>query len=262
MSNLLLFPLRLLVFLVRLPVALLDMLVYLLYAVVLYALAVPGFLLHAAYQIVMYPLRRARGREDLGSFRAGWFLTGPIKMYLRKQREIVAWLWASWRTLRSRKQREASRDRQRDHYQAYFQREEPVLSAQQPSRLPGNQDGTPDIPVFGESRPGPGKQRVSPGSVVLSCPHCGVASATENEYMVQNDGAVIYQFKTQPGRQYTGENGAGRWRCLACDQESHLVEVLENKGAYNLKTKQWDPEPAWESGPTARVRTQKGGQES
>ena len=166
MRNILLFPLRLLVFLVRVPVALLDILVYLLYALILYVIAIPGFLLNGVFQLLMYPLRRARGVATGGGFRAGWFLTGPVKMYLSKQREILAWLWASWRVLRSRKQREASRERQIGHYQAYFRREEPVLTEQPSPRrrqpgFSGNREGIPDIPVFGKTRAGAGNQQDS-----------------------------------------------------------------------------------------------------
>ncbi len=252
MGKVLLLPLRLLVFLVRLPIVLLDLLIYLLYTVILYVVAIPGFVIHALYQLARYPFRR-RGETRPDRFRVRWFLAGPIQMYLEKQREILSWLWASWRVFGSRKQREANRIRLRQRYQTYFQREEPTLNVQQTAprrrrRSTAGKNVLPDIPVFGE-QPDLAHDRASQAAMItLPCPHCGEAG---EDYVAQHEQAVVYQFVQHPGGQYAGADTVRR--CVLCGEVSYIVEVLKNKGVYNLKTQQWEAEPAWRSRPVRKI---------
>jgi len=262
MGDILLFPLRLLVFLVRLPIALLDTLVFLLYALVLYTVAIPAFLINAVYQIIAYPVRLARGRKGNTDFRVRWFLNEPLAMFLQKERGIASWLGASWRTFQSRKQQEAKRKRLKTRYQAYFQREEPVLHLGQKT---GQRDARPSRVSggYGEhstvNKPSSWACKDHPvGYVRLHCPHCG-ALAQENggEYPVQHQDAAVFLFTGDPGEQYTGGDGCGVLDCAACGRKSYMVEVTERRGIFNLKTKQWESEPALAAMPVGEVAVDK-----
>ena len=249
MADILLFPLRLLVFLLRLPVALIDVLVFFLYALVLYIGAIPALLLNAVYQIVLLPFRLARGEDGWGRFRPGWFLLEPAAMFVRKTRAIAAWLGDSWTTFQSKKRREEARRRMKNRYQAYLQREEPVLSVPMgggPPRLTSVADAVPETDATW-----PCKGDEPKGRVALSCPHC--AEPVEDEYPVRHEGAVVFQFTEDPGDQYTGGDSCGVVRCERCGGSSYMVEVTEDKGVFNCKTKRWETNPDLAAMPVAEV---------
>ena len=273
MGNILLFPLRLLVFLVRLPIALVDTLVFFLYALVLYALAIPAFLVNAIYQLVAYPARLARGRTGKTNFRLGWFLKEPLAMFLRKEKGIASWLGASWRTFESRRQREARQKRLKTRYQSYFQREEPVLyltpktscreADPHPPTVPDDRAaGQKVTPASDHASAWPCKNRPV-GFVRLHCPHCGaLARQDDGEYPVQYPDAVVFQFTRDPGEQYTGGDGCGVLDCATCGRKSYMVEVTEDKGIFNLESKQWESEPALRAMPVGEVLVERRSPES
>lgn len=264
MGNIFLFPLRLLVFLVRLPIALLDVLVFFLYAVVLYVVAIPAFLLNALYQLVIFPIRLFGGQSGQTDFRARWFFYEPLVMFLKKEADIASWVLASWDTFQSRKQREQTEQRRKDHYQTYFERKEPVLISQTKSArrepiLPRYDDELTeelaDIPVFGEELRWPCKKDSPFGYVPLICPHCEKEAENQGKgYPVQNKGAAIFQFIIDPGDQYTGGEECGIFHCSHCGRRSYMVEVLADKGIFNYKTNLWEFAPDLKASPVAEIQ--------